>query len=90
MGEEAEGQDEGLVLHAGQGAVSTHVASKESRRRDKKIMSVFGEDVSGGSEEHITPEAEWMAKQGYRWTDSEEEHIPAAESDEERAGDYSA
>ena len=54
------------------------MASKESRRRDKKIMRVFGEDVSGSSEEHITPEAKWMAKQGYRWTDSEEEHILAA------------
>ena len=72
------------------GQYRTHVASKESRRRDKKIMRVFGEDVSHGSEEHITPEAEWMAKQGYRWTGSEEEHIPAAESNEECASDYSA
>lgn len=72
------------------GQYQAHVVSKESRRRDKKIMRVFGEDVSGGSEEHITPEAEWMAKQGYRWTDSKEEHIPAVESDEERASDYSA
>ena len=53
-------------------------------------MRVFGEDVSGGSKEHITPEAEWMAKQGYKGTDSEEEPIPAAESDGERASDYSA
>ena len=66
------------------------MASKESRRRDKKIMRVFGEEGSGGSEEHITPEAEWMEKPGYKWTDSEEEPIPAAESDEERASDYSA
>ena len=71
----------------------THVASKESRCRDKKIMRVFGEDVSGGSEEVITPKAAWMAKQGYKWTNSEEdieETVPAAESDEERWDDFSA
>ena len=79
-----------LFCMQAKGQYQTHVASKESRRHDKKIMRVFGEDVSGGSEEHITPEAEWMAKQGYKWTDSEEEHIPAAESNEERASDYSA
>ena len=69
------------------------MASKESRRHDKKIMRVFGEDVSGGSEEVITPEAAWMAKQGYKWTDSEEdieETVPAAESDGERWSDSSA
>ena len=70
--------------------------SKESRYRDKKIMRVFGEDVSGGSEEVITPEAAWMAKQGYKWTDSEEdieETVPAAEFDvehEESWDDFSA
>ena len=53
----------------------------------------YGEDVSGGSEDRITPEAKWMEKQGCRWTDSEEdveETIPAAESDEERSDDFSA
>ena len=71
----------------------THVASKESRRRDKRIMKVFGEAEPDGSERHITPEAEWMAKQGYRWTDSEEdieETVPAAESDGEHWSDFSA
>ena len=56
-------------------------------------MRLFGEDVSGGSEERITPEAEWMAKQGFKWTDSEEDNeetVPAAESNKERATDYSA
>ena len=56
--------------------------SKESRRRHNKILQLYGEEVSGRSDEHITPEAEWMEKQGYRWTDSEEdveETIPAAE-----------
>ena len=62
----------------------SHVAQKESRRRDKRILRTFGEEISSGSEKHITPEAEWMAKQGYQWTESEEEPIPAAESDEER------
>ena len=68
------------------GQYRTHVASKESHRRDKRIMKVFGEAESSGSERHITPEAEWMAKQGYKWTDSEEdieEIVPAAESDGE-------
>ena len=76
-----------LFCMQAKGQYQTHVASKESRRHDKKIMRVFGEDVSGGSKEHVTPEAEWMEKQGYRWTDSEEEPIPAAESDGERASD---
>ena len=53
-------------------------------------MRACGEEVSNGSEKHITPEAAWMAKQGYKWTDSEEETIPTAESDDERASDYSA
>ena len=55
-------------------------------------MRLFGEDVSGGSEERITPEAEWMAKQSFKWIDSEEDNkepAPAPESDEEHASDYS-
>ena len=76
------------------GQYRTHVASKESRRRDKKILQLYGKDVSGGSEDRITPEAEWMEKQGYKWTDSEEdvkETIPAAEeSDEEPWDDFPA
>ena len=62
------------------------VADKESRRSAKKVMRLLGEDVSGGSEDVITPEAAWMSKQGYKWTSSEddlEETIPAAKSDEE-------
>ena len=72
------------------GQYQTHVASKETRRRDKRIFRTFGENISSGSEVHITLEAEWMRKQGYRWTESEEESVPAAESDGERASDYSA
>ena len=75
-----------LFCMQAKGQYRTHVASKESCRRDKKIMRVFGEDVSGGSEDAIMPEAAWMAKQGFKWTSSEEdieETIPAAESDEE-------
>ena len=82
-----------LFCMQAKGQYMSHVASKESRCRDKKIMRLFGEDDSGGSEDHITQEAEWMAKQGFKWTDSEEdkeETVPAAESDEERATDYSA
>ena len=66
------------------------MASKESRRRDNKIMQLYGEVVSGGSEERIAPEAEWMEKHGYRWTDSEEdveETIPAAEESGEEPWD---
>ena len=82
-----------LFYMQAKGQYRTHVASKESHCRDKKIMSLFGEDVSGGSEERITPKTEWMAKQGFKWTDSEEDNeetVPAAESDEERATDYFA
>ena len=82
-----------LFCMQAKGKYKPHVASKESRRRDNKIMSLFREDVSGGSEERITPKTEWMAKQGFKWTDSEEDNektVPAAKSDEERATDYSA
>jgi len=65
------------------GQYMTHVASKESRQHDKKILRTFGEIVESGSEVNITPEADWIAKQGYQWTESEEETIPATESDEE-------
>ena len=46
---------------------------KQSRQRDKKIMRIFGENVSNGSEDNITPEAAWMARQGYKWSESDEE-----------------
>ena len=76
-----------LFCMQAKGQYMSHVAQKESRRRDKRIVRTFGEEISSGSEKHITPEAEWMAKQGYKWTDSEdeqEETIPTAETDEER------
>ena len=76
-----------LFCMQAKGQYRTHVASKESRRRDKKVMRLFGEDVSGGSEEVITPETEWMVKQVFKWYDSDEdikEDVPAAESDGER------
>ena len=79
-----------LFCMQAKGQYQTHVASKETRRRDKRIFRTFGENISSGSDEHITPEAEWIAKQGYQWTESEEESVPAAESDGERASDYSA
>ena len=68
------------------GQYRAHVADKESHRRDKKVMRLFGEDVSSGSEDVITLEAAWMSKQGYKCTSSKddlEETIPAAECDEE-------
>ena len=79
-----------LFCMQAKGQYRTHVASKESRRRHNKILQLYGEEVSGGSEEHITPETEWMEKQGYRWTDFEEdveESILAAEASDEEAGD---
>ena len=83
-----------LFCMQAKGQYRTHVASKKSRRRDNKILQLYGEAVSSGSEEHITPEAEWMEKQGYRWTESEEdveETIPAAEaSDGEDWDEFSA
>ena len=68
------------------GQYKTHVAQKESRQRDKRILRTFVEHVSSGSERIITPKADWMAKQGFQWTESEEETIPAAETDEELDG----
>ena len=59
-----------LFCMQAKGQYKTRVASKESRRRNKRILRTFGEDISSGSEKHIIPEAEWMAKQGYKWTDS--------------------
>ena len=81
-----------LFCMQAKGKYMTHMASKESRRRDNKILQLYGEAVSGGSEERTTPEAEWMEKHGYRWTDSEEdveEPIPAAEASDEEAWDES-
>ena len=74
-----------LFCMQAKGQYRTHVASKESRQGDKRILSTFGEIVESGSEVNITPEAEWLAKQGYQWTESEEETIPAVESHEEHA-----
>ena len=81
-----------LFCMQAKGQYRTDMTSKESRRRDKKILKLYGEDVSGGSKDHITREAEWMAKQGFKWTDSEEdveETIPVAEeSDGERWDEF--
>ena len=73
-----------LFYMQAKGQYKTHVASKESHRHDKRILRTFGEEISSGSEKHITPKAEWMAKHAYQWTESEEETIPAIETDEER------
>ena len=72
-----------LFCMQAKGQYRSHVASKESRQRDKRILRTFGKIVTSGSEESITLEAAWIAKQGYQWTESEEEPIPAAETDEE-------
>ena len=68
-----------------QSQYKAHVAQKEGRRHDNRILRACGEDVASGSERHITPEAAWMAKQGYKWTDSKEETIPASESSDEES-----
>ena len=76
-----------LFCMQAKGQYRSHVVQKENCRRDKRILRTFGEEASSGSEKHITPKAAWMAKHGYKWTDSEEEQeetIPTAETDEER------
>ena len=75
-----------LFCMQAKGQYKSHVAQKESCHRDKRILRKLGEQVSSGSEKTITPEAAWMAKQGYRWTESDGESIPAAETDEELDG----
>ena len=90
MGQKLKDKMKTLFCMQAKGQYRTHVESKESRRRHNKVLQLYGEDVSGGSEEHITPETEWMEKQGYRWTDSEEnveETIPAAEESDKEAWD---
>ena len=67
-----------LFCMQAKGQYQTHVAQKESRQRDKRILRKLGEHVSSGSENTITPEAAWMKKKGYQWVESEEETIPAA------------
>ena len=67
------------------GQYKAHVAQKESHRCDISILRACGEDVASGSEKHITPETAWMEKQGYKWTDLEEESVPAAESEDEES-----
>jgi hypothetical protein len=75
-----------LFCMQAKGQYKTHVAQKEARQRDKRILRMFGEHVSSGSEKNITPKADWMAKQDYQWTESEEESPPTAETDEEIVG----
>ena len=40
------------------GQYKTHVASKESRQREKNILRTFGEIVESGLDVNITPEAD--------------------------------
>ena len=54
-----------LFCMQAKGQYRTHVASKESRQRDKRILRMFGEIVESRSEKNITPKADWMTKQGY-------------------------
>ena len=68
-----------LFCMQAKGQYKSHVAQKESRQRDKRILRTFSEIVESGSEKNITPEADWMTKQGYQWTESEGESIPADE-----------
>ena len=66
-----------------QGQYRAHVTDKKTRQRDKKIMSLYGEEVSNESEDNITPEATWMARQGYQWTDSDDEYQPEQQGSDE-------
>ena len=47
-----------LFCMQAKGQYRSHVAQKKSRRRDKRILRMFGEQISSGSERHITPEAD--------------------------------
>ena len=67
-----------LFCMQAKGQYQTHVAQKESRQRDKRILRKLGEHYSSGSEKIITPEATWMQKKGYQWAESDEESVPAA------------
>ena len=71
-----------LFCMQAKGQYQTHIAQKESRQRDKRILRKLGETISSGSEKNITPEAAWMNKKSYQWVDSDEESIPAASEDE--------
>ena len=59
-----------LFCMQAKGQYKTHVAKKESRQRDKRILRMFSKIVESGSEKNFTPEAEWLAKQGYQWSES--------------------
>ena len=54
-----------LFCMQAKGQYKTHVAQKESRQCDKRILRTFGDIVESGSEVNITPVANWIAKQGY-------------------------
>ena len=83
-----------LFCMQAKGQYRSHVAQKESRRHDKQILRTFGEKISSGSERVITPEAAWMAKQGYKCTTSKEEKeetiLAAEESDGEGWDEFPA
>ena len=74
-----------LFCMQAKGQYQAHVTDKKTRQRDKKFLAVYGEDVSNGSEDNITPEATWMARQGYKWSESDEEH---QEEQQESDGEY--
>ena len=46
-----------LFYMQAKGQYKAHVAQKESRQRNKRILSKLGEDVVSGSEQNITPES---------------------------------
>ena len=54
-----------LFCMQAKGQYKSHVAQKESRQHDRRILRTFSKHVSSGSERVITPKAAWMAKQGY-------------------------
>jgi hypothetical protein len=71
-----------LFCMQAKGQYQTHVAQKESRQRDKRILRKLGKLFSSGSKKNITSEAAWMKKKGYQWAESDEESIPAASEEE--------
>ena len=62
------------------------MAEKAARTRHKTMMRALGQEITSGSEEHVTDEEEWIS-QHCKWSDSEVERPDAAaEESEEHEG----
>ncbi|KAI5016088.1 hypothetical protein ZWY2020_005939 [Hordeum vulgare] len=62
-----------LVCMQAKGQYLTHVARKESRQRNKRLLRTLDVHVSSGSEDVITLEAAWMKARDYQWDGTHQE-----------------